>query len=97
MAALGDRTEADEAVQEACLTAWRRIDRLEDPSAFRAWLLRITWRKALDRRRSVTLWLRRLRTPREDDEDSALDLFPAPSASPADELSPANAIASSRS
>ena len=52
-AALGNPADADEAVQEACLTAWRRIDRLDDPAAFRAWLLRITWRKALDRRRSI--------------------------------------------
>jgi RNA polymerase sigma-70 factor (ECF subfamily) len=85
-AALGDRTEADEAVQEACLTAWRRIDRLDDPAAFRAWLLRITWRKALDRRRSVTLWLRRLRQPADADSESVIDLVPAPTVSPADAL-----------
>jgi RNA polymerase sigma-70 factor (ECF subfamily) len=59
--ALGDATEADEAVQDACITAWQRIGRLEDPAAFRAWLLRITWRKALDRRRSLAAWLRRFR------------------------------------
>jgi RNA polymerase sigma-70 factor (ECF subfamily) len=58
-AALGDRADVDEAVQEACIVAWRRLDRLEDPAAFRAWLLRITWRKALDRRRSATAWLSR--------------------------------------
>jgi RNA polymerase sigma-70 factor (ECF subfamily) len=57
--ALGQRPEVDEAVQDACLTAWQRMDRLEDPTAFRAWLLRITWRKALDRRRSLVGWLKR--------------------------------------
>jgi RNA polymerase sigma-70 factor (ECF subfamily) len=57
--ALGHSPEVDEAVQDACITAWQRIDRLEDPAAFRAWLLRITWRKALDRRRSVVGWLKR--------------------------------------
>jgi len=57
--ALGQSPEVDEAVQDACITAWRRIGRLEDPAAFRAWLLRITWRKALDRRRSVVGWLKR--------------------------------------
>jgi RNA polymerase sigma-70 factor, ECF subfamily len=57
--ALGQSPEVDEAVQDACITAWQRIDRLEDPAAFRAWLLRITWRKALDRRRSLTAWLKR--------------------------------------
>jgi RNA polymerase sigma-70 factor (ECF subfamily) len=59
-AALGGQADADDAVQEACVTAWQRIGSLEDPAAFRAWLLRITWRKALDRRRSLTAWLKRL-------------------------------------
>jgi RNA polymerase sigma-70 factor (ECF subfamily) len=58
-AALANSADVDEAVQEACLTAWKQIGRLEDPAAFRAWLLRITWRKALDRRRSVATWLTR--------------------------------------
>ena len=60
--ALSDAAEADEAVQDACITAWQRIGRLEDPAAFRAWLLRITWRKALDRRRSLGAWLKRFHT-----------------------------------
>ena len=60
IAALGQEADAEEAVQEACLTAWRRVDRLEDPAAFRSWFLRITWRKALDRRRSIKAWLKRL-------------------------------------
>lgn len=59
VAALGNVAEADEAVQEACLTAWQRIAHLDDARAFRAWLLRITWRKALDRRRSLRAWLKR--------------------------------------
>ncbi len=61
LVALGNPAEADEAVQEACLVAWRKVARLEDPEAFRAWLLQITWRKALDRRRSLSAWVRRLR------------------------------------
>jgi RNA polymerase sigma-70 factor (ECF subfamily) len=66
-AALGNHADADEAVQEACLTAWRRIGRLDDPAAFRAWLLRITWRKALDRRRSIATWLRHIRQDSRND------------------------------
>jgi RNA polymerase sigma-70 factor (ECF subfamily) len=61
--ALGQSPDVDEAVQDACITAWQRIDRLEDPAAFRAWLLRITWRKALDRRRSIVGWLKRFARP----------------------------------
>jgi RNA polymerase sigma-70 factor (ECF subfamily) len=74
LAALGNLADADEAVQEACLTAWRRISRLEEPAAFRAWLLRITWRKALDRRRSLAGWLKRLRRDTNDERDPLEDL-----------------------
>lgn len=85
VAALGDLAEADEAVQDACLTAWRRIDRLDDPGAFRAWLLRITWRKALDRRRSPGAWLRRLRH-RQDEDASVLQTIASGEATPAEAL-----------
>lgn len=61
-AALGNAADADEAVQDACVTAWQRIGHLHDPAAFRAWLLRITWRKALDRRRSLGAWLKRFQS-----------------------------------
>jgi RNA polymerase sigma-70 factor (ECF subfamily) len=60
MAALGNEADADEAVQDAALTAWQRLSRLADPAAFRPWLLRITWRKALDRRRSLRAWITRI-------------------------------------
>lgn len=70
LVALGNPADADEAVQDACLTAWRRVQSLEDPAAFRAWLLRITWRKALDRRRSVVRWMRRTTTSRADAPDA---------------------------
>lgn len=73
LAALGNLADADEAVQDACLTAWRRMDRLEDPAAFRAWLLRITWRKALDRRRSLVSWIKRIQRDRAEDEREPLE------------------------
>lgn len=60
LVATGNLADADEAVQDACLTAWRRLAALDDPAAFRSWLLSITWRKALDRRRSIAGWLKRL-------------------------------------
>ena len=83
-AALGAQAEAEEAVQEACLTAWRRIDRLEDPAAFRSWFLRITWRKALDRRRSVTAWVRRLRTEPADSDPA--ESIPSSAVTPDEEF-----------
>ena len=73
--ALGDTADVDEAVQDACLTAWRRIGQLDDPASFRAWLLRITWRKALDRRRSVVRLLKRVIGPsRSVDDDPLADI-----------------------
>jgi RNA polymerase sigma-70 factor, ECF subfamily len=85
LAALGNLADADEAVQEACLTAWRRIDRLDDPAAFRAWLLRITWRKAIDRRRSLVTWIKRIR--RDDpDEGDPFENLPVEGRAPDDAL-----------
>lgn len=43
--------EADDAVQEAALQAWQRIDRIDDPDRVRNWLFRIAANKALDRLR----------------------------------------------
>jgi len=59
LAAVGQPSDADEAVQEASVAAWRRIDALQDPAAFRGWFMRIVWRKALDRRRSLRAWFER--------------------------------------
>ncbi len=59
LAAVGQHTDADEAVQEASIAAWRRLDALNDPNAFRGWFLRIVWRKAIDRRRSLRSWFDR--------------------------------------
>ncbi|MGE0816435.1 MAG: RNA polymerase sigma factor [Vicinamibacterales bacterium] len=58
-AALPASADCDDVVQEACVTAWQRLSDLADPEAFRPWLQRIVWRKALDRRRTDTSWLRR--------------------------------------
>ncbi|MFZ6992938.1 RNA polymerase sigma factor [Curtobacterium sp. RRHDQ66] len=43
--------EADDAVQEASLLAWQRIDSVEEPDRVRTWLFRIAANKALDRLR----------------------------------------------
>ena len=60
LAALGCPADADEAVQDASLAAWRALADLQTDLAFRSWFLRIVWRKALDRRRSVRAMLRRV-------------------------------------
>ncbi len=60
---LRNATDAEEVAQESLLRAYRRFDRLRDPRLFRAWLVRISFRLALDRQRSSrrresreTLW-----------------------------------------
>jgi RNA polymerase sigma factor (sigma-70 family) len=68
LAAVGQPSDADEAVQEASVAAWTRLHALNDPAAFRGWFMRIVWRKAIDRRRSVRSWLDRFGTSASDDD-----------------------------
>ncbi len=49
---LRNSADAEDVAQEAVLRAYRRFPRLRDRSSFRAWLVRITFRLALDRARS---------------------------------------------
>ncbi len=56
LAALGSREDAEDAAQDAFVTAWKKLDGFRDDSTFKTWLLTITWRKALDRRRTRRLW-----------------------------------------
>ena len=45
--------DAEDVAQEALLKAYRNFERLRDPSRFRGWLVRIAFRMALDRWRSL--------------------------------------------
>jgi RNA polymerase sigma-70 factor, ECF subfamily len=61
---LRNDADAEDVAQGALLRAYRRFDRLRDRNRFRAWLVRITFRLAIDRARSAkrreqreTLWL----------------------------------------
>jgi RNA polymerase sigma-70 factor (ECF subfamily) len=73
---LRNAADAEDVAQEALLRAYRRFARLRDPSRFRGWLVRITFRLALDQARSArrrehreTLWA--MYTPRPTAEDIA--------------------------
>lgn len=44
--------DAEETAQEAFARAYRRFSQLRDRTRFRAWLVRMTWRLAIDRWRS---------------------------------------------
>ncbi len=45
---LGSMDDAEDALQECMLRAWRRLDTLNDPGALRAWLYKIATNVALD-------------------------------------------------
>jgi RNA polymerase sigma factor (sigma-70 family) len=68
LAAVGQAMDADEAVQEASVAAWTRLHALQDPAAFRGWFMRIVWRKAIDRRRSLRSWFDRFGTTTPDEQ-----------------------------
>ncbi len=57
---LRQRQDAEDVAQEAFARARREFRRLRDRTRFRAWLVRVTWRLALDHRRAD-----RRRTARE--------------------------------
>ena len=48
---LRQREDAEDVAQEAFARAHRRFRQLRDRTRFRAWLVRMTWRLALDRQR----------------------------------------------
>jgi DNA-directed RNA polymerase specialized sigma24 family protein len=50
---LRNSADAEDVAQDAVLRAYRRFARLRDRTRFRAWLVRITFRIALDRARSA--------------------------------------------
>jgi len=49
---LRQREDAEDVAQDAFARAYRHFARLRDRERFRAWLVRTTWRLALDRRRA---------------------------------------------
>lgn len=67
LAALGRPEDAEDVAQEAFVLAWQKLASFRGESAFRTWLLTITWRKALDRRRfRLAHWTRRMSLPDPD-------------------------------
>ena len=75
LAAVGSATEADDVAQEAFVTAWRKLSGFRGESQFRTWLLSITWRKAIDRRKSLSRWLKLAASASRDETgDAVFDL-----------------------
>jgi len=65
LAALRVREDAEEVAQDAFIRAWRALDRFRGESSFRTWILRITWNRAISKRRGLAGWFRRA-TPIDD-------------------------------
>ncbi len=81
---LRNAADAEDVAQEALLRAYQKFDRLRDATRFRAWLVRITFRIALDRWRSAR------RRERRETQWAMPDLRPAPPT--AEEIASSNAF-----
>lgn len=46
---LGNHAEAEDVVQDVLIRAWGQLDRLNDPTAVRSWLMRMVSNQAIDR------------------------------------------------
>lgn len=73
LAALGSPEDAEDAVQEAFVLAWRKLPGFRGEASFRTWLLTIVWRKSLDRRRKRQTWWSRVAHARRPGELTAGD------------------------
>lgn len=91
LAAVGSAAEADDVAQEAFVTAYRKLGGFRGEAAFRTWLLAITWRKAIDRRNSMTRLLRLTVAPGDTAEGAPdiMETAPDPARSQEDELAAA--------
>ena len=69
LAGVRSAAEADEVAQDAFVTAFQKLGGFRGEASFKTWLLAIAWRKAMDRRRSVTRWMQRMVMPADDDRD----------------------------
>src|SRR2546426_7110915 len=58
-AVLANAADAEEVTQDAFLRAYQKFSSLRDPRKFRAWVARMSWRLALNRRRANFRALRR--------------------------------------
>jgi RNA polymerase sigma-70 factor (ECF subfamily) len=64
LAALRSPAEAEDVAQETFVTAYQKLDTFRDEASFKTWVVAIAWRKALDRRSSLSRWWRTARPGR---------------------------------
>jgi RNA polymerase sigma-70 factor (ECF subfamily) len=73
-AALGSADDAEDVAQDTFVTVYQKLSGFRAEASFKTWLLSIAWRKALDRRRSLTRWMR-LTVRQNQLSPEALDLM----------------------
>lgn len=73
LAALGSTADAEDAAQDAFLTAYRRLSSFRGEASFKTWLLTIAWHQAINQRRGLTRWWRLIVQPKADDEGGELE------------------------
>jgi RNA polymerase sigma-70 factor (ECF subfamily) len=62
LAALRSPEEAEDIAQEAFVAAYQKLGDFRGDASFKTWLLAITWRRALDRRKNLAELVRRFVT-----------------------------------
>jgi RNA polymerase sigma-70 factor (ECF subfamily) len=82
LAALGRPEDAEDAAQDAFVVAWQKLAGYRGEASFRTWLLAITWRQALTRRRTRGRWWHRLGQPGDAHAAPALDAAVSPAPDP---------------
>jgi len=87
-AALGSAEDADDVAQETFVAVYQKLHGFRGDASFRTWLLAIAWRKALDRRRCLTRWMRlTIRHDRaEEDGPGLIEQLAAPQRSQEESL-----------
>jgi len=53
LAVLASPAEAEDAAQDACVVAFSKLAQFRGDASFRTWLMRITWRMSITRRRRL--------------------------------------------
>jgi len=59
LSAVGSPADADDVAQEAFLLAYQRLKTFRGESAFKTWMLSITWNQAINHRRKSSRWWKR--------------------------------------
>ena len=86
LAALRSPADAEDAAQEAFLTAYRRLSSFRAEASFKTWLLTIAWHQAINQRRGLTRWWRLIAQPRGDEGFECEHEYPSRERSPEEAL-----------